>query len=182
MNFSDKAKLVERTVLFLGLKCWGITARKPALRDVCRAGFFLRWCSTWAADECLCQRSEVLILRLGIETGTGFFHPGEVAMTEYLGLRVVGLQTAQQVIHRSLLGWGTGVGGMALFVESSLVADADGVGIVVAGVGTGLFFGTTEVELSIAGDVEVVADAVEATTAVAGFQVVDTEMAVAACG
>ena len=49
-----------------------------------------------------------------------------------------------------------------MVVEASLVTDADGVGIVVAGVGTDHLFGTAEVELAITGDVVVVAAAVPA--------------------
>ena len=65
-----------------------------------------------------------------------------------------------------LLGWCASVGSTALFVEASFVADADGVGVIVAGVSSDHFFGTTEVELSITGDVVVVAAALPATSLV----------------
>lgn len=46
-----------------------------------------------------------------------------------------------------------------LLVETALVADADGVGVVVAGMGADHLFGAAEVQLSVAGDVVVVAAA-----------------------
>ena len=51
----------------------------------------------------------------------------------------------------------------ALLVEAPLVADADGVGVVVAGVCADHLFGAAEVELAVAGDVVVVAAALPAT-------------------
>ena len=52
--------------------------------------------------------------------------------------------------------------GRALLVEAPLVADADGVGVVVAGVCADHLFGAAEVQLAVAGDVVVVAAALPA--------------------
>ena len=62
-----------------------------------------------------------------------------------------------------LLGWCASVGVTAFLVEASLVADADGVGVVVAGVCTNHLFRTTEMQLAVAGDVVVIAAALPAT-------------------
>ena len=59
----------------------------------------------------------------------------QFAVADNLGIGIVLLQGAEQREEGLLLGRGAGVGGTATFVEASLVADADGVGIVVAGVG-----------------------------------------------
>ena len=37
------------------------------------------------------------ILLSGIETGTGFFHTGEVAVPDDFGIGIVGLQAAEQM-------------------------------------------------------------------------------------
>ena len=79
-----------------------------------------------------------------------------------LGIGVVDLQRAEQGDEGGTLGRGSGVGSTAFLVEASLVADADGVGVVVAGMGADHLFGTTEVELAVTGDVVVVAAAVPA--------------------
>ena len=62
-----------------------------------------------------------------------------------------------------LLGWGASVGRTAFLVETTFVTDADRVGIVVAGMSSNHLLWTTEVELAVASDVEVVATALPAT-------------------
>ena len=83
----------------------------------------------------------------------------QLAVADNLGIGVVDLQGAEQGDEGCLLGRGTGVGGTALLIEAALVADADGVSVVVAGMGTDLLFWTALVELTVAGDVVVVAAA-----------------------
>ena len=79
-----------------------------------------------------------------------------------LGIGVVGLQGDEQRVEGQLLGWCPGVSGSAFLVEATFIADADGVGVVVAGVGADHLFGTAEVQLAVAGDVVVVAAALPA--------------------
>ena len=55
------------------------------------------------------------------------------------------------------LGWGTSVGWLSVFVQSTFITDTDGVGVVSFGVGTNQVFVTCLVCLSIAGDVVMVA-------------------------
>ena len=96
------------------------------------------------------------------EAGACLVHTLELAMAHDLGIGVVGLQGDEQRVEGQLLGGSPGVGRTALLVEAPLVADADGVGVVVAGVCADHLFGAAEVELAVAGDVVVVAAALPA--------------------
>ena len=87
----------------------------------------------------------------------------QFAVAYDLGIGVVNLQRAEQGDEGGTLGWGSGVGGTALLVETALVADTDGMGVVVAGMGADHLFGTAEVELAVAGDVVMIAAAFPAT-------------------
>ena len=124
---------------------------------------------------------QVGILGLGIEAGTFLADVGEVAVAEDLGIGIVDFQGPEQGIEGGLLFEGTGVLGTSLGVESSLVADADAVLVVVAGMGTGEVLMTGLVELSVPGDVIVVAGEAE-TGLVAGDELGDREGPVAARG
>ena len=92
-------------------------------------------------------------------------------MADDLGIGIVGAEALQQLCHRALLGLGAGVGGMAVAVEAALVADADAVGVVAEGVGARHFLGTAGIDFAVFGDVVVVADGLEASRLVAGFEV-----------
>jgi len=114
---------------------------------------------------------EIVVLGAGIEAGTGLGDPREIAVTEDLGIWVVGLQATEQGVHRTFLGRGTRIVGFALGIEASFVADAYRVGVVAAGVGSDHFFGTALVELAVLRDVIVVAGAFPAFALVTGFEV-----------
>lgn len=43
------------------------------------------------------EKLQARILLSGIETGTGFFHTGEVAVADNFGVGIVGLQAAEQM-------------------------------------------------------------------------------------
>ena len=86
----------------------------------------------------------------------------ELTVAHDLGIGEVCLQGDEQRVEGQLLGGSPGVGRTALLVEASLVADADGVGVVVAGVCADHLFGAAEVQLAVAGDVVVVAAALPA--------------------
>ena len=90
----------------------------------------------------------------------------QLAVSQDLGVGIVELQRAEQGDEGLALLGGAGVGRTALGVEASLVADADAVGIVVAGVGSGLLLAAALVQLAVAGDVVVVAALLPATGAV----------------
>ena len=97
------------------------------------------------------------------ERGTGFVDTLQFAVAYDLGIGIVLFQRDEQRVEGELLGRCPGVAGAALLIEATLVADADGVGVVVAGVCADHLFGAAEVELTVAGDVVVVAAALPAT-------------------
>jgi len=97
------------------------------------------------------------------ERGTGLVDAFELAVPDDLGIGIVLFQRDEQRVEGQLLCRGAGVGGTAFLVETSLIANADGVGVVVAGMGADHLLGATEMELAIAGDVVVVAAALPAT-------------------
>ena len=97
------------------------------------------------------------VLGGGVEAGTVLADSWEVAVADELGVGVVELQTAQEGEQRSLLGFGTGVVVTALAGDSAFVADADGVLVVMTGVGSDKVLVAGLVELAVAGDVVVVA-------------------------
>ena len=84
-------------------------------------------------------------------------------MTDDLSIRIISLQRDEQRVEGEFLGRCASVGVTAFLVEATFVADADGVGVVVAGMSAYHLFRTTEMQLAIAGDVVVVAAALPAT-------------------
>ena len=54
----------------------------------------------------------------------------EFAMAKDASIRVVGCEGLQEFVESVLLGLGTGVGGMAMLIETSLVDDAKGAPVV----------------------------------------------------
>ena len=119
---------------------------------------------------------------LHVEAGTALAHPGQVAVADDLGIGIVCAEALQQLCHASLLGRSAGVGGMAVAVEAALVADADAVGVVAAGMGARLVLWAAGIYHSILRDVIVVADVVETTRLVAGFQLLHREVPVGTGG
>ena len=86
----------------------------------------------------------------------------EFTVTEDLGIGVIDLQGSEQGDEGCTLGRGTGVFSTTFLVETTLVADSDGVGIVMPGVSTDHLLGATEVELTITRNIIVVATTVPA--------------------
>ena len=115
---------------------------------------------------------QVLILGLGIKAGAGLADVGEVAMAEDAGIGVVGLERLQQVPEGGFLCRGAGVSGMAVRGEATFVADAEGVLVVVAGMGAGQILMTSLIDLTIASDVVVITGEPEAGI-MAGYEVLD---------
>ena len=105
---------------------------------------------------------EVVAVDTDIEAGAVLVDALELIMADNLGIGIVLFQRDKQRVESELLGWGAGVGGTALLIETAFVADADGVGIIMPGVGADHLFGAAEVELAVAGDVVVVAAALPA--------------------
>ena len=101
---------------------------------------------------------------------------GEVAVADDLGIGIVALQVLQEEPKSRFLLRGASVGITAFFVEASFIADADGVLVVVADMGAGIFLGATFSDLTIAVDIPVVADHLPAAGLVPAVDVVDRDV------
>ena len=82
---------------------------------------------------------------------------GEVAVAEDAGIGMGFLQTAEQALQGAFLAGCAGVGGVAMFVEATFIADAERVLVVAYGVGTHQLLVARLVGPAVAGDVVVVA-------------------------
>ena len=102
-------------------------------------------------------------------------------MTENLGIRIVLFQRTEKGNESGLLFGSTGVGRTTLGVETSFIADADGVLVVVAGMGADEVFMTRLIHLTVPGDVIVIGGEAEASL-VTGDELGDREWTVAARG
>lgn len=100
---------------------------------------------------------QILILCDGIEAGAVFVDVGQVAVTEDPSIGVRGLQAAQQPEQGAFLAGCAGVGGVAMLVEATFVADAERVLVVAYGVGAHQLFVARLVGPAVACDVVVVA-------------------------
>ena len=127
------------------------------------------------------RESDVGIFLCRIEAGTVLTDARKVAMTEDLGIRIVLLQGTEKGNESGLLFGSTGVGRIAMGVETSLIADADGVLVVVAGMGADEVFMTRLIHLTVPGDVIVIGGEAEASL-VTGDELGDREWTVAARG
>ena len=113
-----------------------------------------------------------------IEARTVLSDIRQVAMAQDLGIGIIHAQAMQQFLHRHFLCQGTGVGGMAVRVESALIADTYGVGVVVAGMSPCDALRPAGIEGAVLGDVIVIADGVEAACLMTGFQLFNSEVLV----
>ena len=86
----------------------------------------------------------------------------EFAVADDLGIGVIDLQGSEQGDEGCTLGRGASVFSTTFLVETTLVADSDGVGIVMPGVSTDHLLGAAEVELTITRNIIVVATTVPA--------------------
>ena len=103
-------------------------------------------------------------------------------MTKNLGIGIVGLQSTQQGDEGLLLGRSTSVSSFALGIETSLIANANRVGVVAEGMGSNHILGAALVEFAILGDVIMVASGLETSSLVTGFEVFRSEVASDASG
>ena len=97
-------------------------------------------------------------------------------MAQYLGIRIVGSQTVEKVFHRLLLFGSAGVGRVPVLVKTSLITDADAVGIVMTGMGSDFRFRTTRIYHTILRDVIMIADTLETAGKMAGLQLLECEI------
>ena len=83
----------------------------------------------------------------------------EFTVAEDLGIGVIDLERTEEGNQCCTLFWGAGIGIVAILVQASLVADANRMGVVMAGMHADLFFITRLIDLTVFLDVIVVADA-----------------------
>ena len=103
-------------------------------------------------------------------------------MTKNLGIGVIGLQSPKQGDEGMLLGRGASVAGFAFGIETSLIANANRVGVVATGMGSNHILGAALVEDAILGDVIMVAGGLVTSSLVTGFEVFRREVASDASG
>ena len=115
---------------------------------------------------------------LGVEARTLLANAGEVTMAEDGGIGIVEAEAMEEFLHRHLLSEGTSVGRFAVGIESALIADTYGVGVVVAGMSPCDALRPAGIEGAVLGDVIVIADGVEAAGLMTGFQLFNSEVLV----
>ena len=61
---------------------------------------------------------------LNIEAGTAFSDPWEVPMADDFGIGIVEAEALEKLYHRALLGFGSGIGGIAVGIQAAFVTDS----------------------------------------------------------
>ena len=99
-------------------------------------------------------------------------------MADDFGIGIVEAEALQKLYHRALLGFGSGIGWIAVGIQAALVTDSYRVGVVMLGMGTDHLLGTAWVDFAILGDVVVITGGLEASSLMTGFEVFDREISV----
>ena len=73
---------------------------------------------------------------LDIKRRTVFVNVRQIAVAQYLCIRIGEAEALQKRIQSLILGWSARIGRLAVLVETSLITDADAVGIVMTGMGS----------------------------------------------
>ena len=103
-------------------------------------------------------------------------------MPQNPGIRIAENQTLEERLQRVLLCRGSGIGRVPVLVQSALIANPDGMGIVVAGMGTNLVLRTAGIDNPVLGDVEVITYSLKTASPVACLQIFYREVPVNTCG
>ena len=61
---------------------------------------------------------------LDIKVGTALSDPWEVSVADDFGIGIVEAEALQKLYHRALLGFGSGIGGIAVGIQAALVTDS----------------------------------------------------------
>ena len=115
---------------------------------------------------------------LNIKVGTALSDPWEVSVADDFGIGIVEAEALQKLYHRALLGFGSGIGRIAVGIQTALVTDSYRVGVVMLGMGTDHLLGTAWVDFAILGDVVVITGGLETSRLMTGFEVFDREISV----
>ena len=67
---------------------------------------------------------DVFQIFLYIKAWTGFSDPGEVTMADDVGIGIVCAEALQKLCHAALLGFGSGIGRIAVGIQAALVTDS----------------------------------------------------------
>ena len=95
---------------------------------------------------------------LDVETWAGSV--GELVVAVDRGYRVFFHKIADELEEGEALGFGAGVGGVAVGIEAADIGDADALGVVAWAMGTDLFDGATREDAAVGVDDIVIADVV----------------------
>lgn len=113
---------------------------------------------------------------LDIKRRTVFVNVRQIAVAQYLCIRIGEAEALQKRIQSLILGWSARIGRLAVLVETSLITDADAVGIVMTGMGSDFRFRTTRIYHTILRDVIMIADTLETAGKMAGLQLLECEI------
>ena len=126
---------------------------------------------------------QFLIFLLRIKARTRLVHRvAELVVAQDTSAGIVALELTQEVEEGTTLGVGAGVGRMAVFVQTALVADADALVVPAGGMGAYLMHGAAGMNLAVAGNVEVIAYAGKAAVQMGTAQGFDGKRTVATGG
>lgn len=106
---------------------------------------------------------------LDIKRRTVFVNVRQIAVAQYLCIRIGEAEALQKRIQSLILGWSARIGRLAVLVETSLITDADAVGIVMTGMGSDFRFRTPRIYHTILRDVIMIADTLETAGKMAGL-------------
>ena len=106
---------------------------------------------------------------VGIDAAIAIEVGGEVAVSHDDGGGELSGEALEEGAHALALGFGAGVAGVAGSIEASFIADADGVLVVALAMGAYLPEGTALMDLTVAGDVVMIADVFPTALEVVGF-------------
>ena len=115
-------------------------------------------------------------LGLDVEAGTLLCDVGEITVAYNLGIGIVTAEVFEEEPQGGNLLGGAGVGGLAFLIQASLVADSQGVLVVVAHMSSGQFLATALVDGALAVDVPVVANLGKTSRLVPAVDVVDGDV------
>lgn len=115
---------------------------------------------------------------LGIKARTLLLHTRQIAVAQDGGIRIILSQRIQQLLKRNLLRLSTRIRRMTILVQTTLVADANAMQVVVTGMRTHLVLMTARIQSAVLGDVIVVTNLCEATSLVARLQILNAEVLV----
>ena len=115
---------------------------------------------------------------LGIKARTFLLDTRQIAVAQNRGIRIILSQRIQQLLKRNLLRLSTRIRRMTILVQTTLVADANAMQVVVTGMRTHLVLMTARKQGAVLGDVIVVTNLCETTSLVARLQILNAEVLV----